>query len=135
MSQENVEIVRAFATFDRTGDFAWSLIAPDADLVNAPGSPFTNASGLQGFRDWLKDVNEAFEQWEARVDDVLDAPGDNVVVLNHMWGRDRGTGLELEMELNLVYTVIEEKITCIEGYPSRDEALEAAGLRGVGRSL
>jgi hypothetical protein len=52
MSRENVEIVReAFATFARTGDFAWSLIAPDAELVNAPGSPFTNASGHEGFRD------------------------------------------------------------------------------------
>jgi ketosteroid isomerase-like protein len=129
MSQENVEIVReALATFDRTGDFAWSLIAPDADLVNAPGSPFTNASGHQGFRDWPKDVNEAFEQWEARVDDVLDAPGDKVVVLNHMWGRGRGTGLELEMELNVVYTVVDGKITRIEGYYTRDEALKAAGL-------
>jgi ketosteroid isomerase-like protein len=129
MSEENVEIVReALATFDRTGDFAWNLIAPDADLVNAPGSPFTNASGHEGFRDWTKDVNEAFEEWEARVDDVLDAPADKVVVLNHMWGRGRGTGLELEMELNLVYTVIEGKIARIEGYLNRDEALEAAGL-------
>ena len=131
MSQENVEIVReGFATFARTGDFAWSLIAPDAELVNAPEVPFTNASGHQGFRDWLKDVNEAFEEWKPRVDDMLDAPGDKVVVLNHMWGRGRGTGLEVEMELNLVYTVVEGKITRIEGYLTRDEALEAAALSG-----
>ena len=44
-------------------------------------------------------------------------------------GRGRGTGLELEMELNLVYTVVEGKIARIEGYLTRDEALEAAGLR------
>jgi hypothetical protein len=32
MSRENVEIVReGFATFARTGDFARSLIAPDAE--------------------------------------------------------------------------------------------------------
>jgi hypothetical protein len=67
MSQENVEIVReAFATFDRTGDFAWSLIAPDADLVNAPGSPFTNASGHQGFRDSQENVRLLREMYGRR---------------------------------------------------------------------
>jgi len=66
MSQENVEIVRAFATFDRTGDFAWSLIAPDADLVNAPGSPFTNASGHQGFRDSQENVRLLREMYGPR---------------------------------------------------------------------
>jgi ketosteroid isomerase-like protein len=130
MSRENVEVVReALATFERTSDFAWSLLAPDADLVNARGSPFTNASGHQGFRDWLRDVNEAFEKWGARVTDVLDAPGDKVVVLNHMWGRGRGTGIEVETELNIVHTVKNGKIIRIEGYYTRDEALEAAGLR------
>jgi ketosteroid isomerase-like protein len=127
---ENVEIVKeGLAIFERTGDFAWSLLAPDAEMVNAPGSPFTNASGHQGFRDWLKDVNEAFEKWEPRVDDVLDAPGDKVLVLNRMWGRGRSTGIESEIELNIVYTVVNGKITRMEGYYTRDEALEAAGLK------
>ena len=49
-----------------------------------------------------------------------------------MWGRGRGTGIELETELNLVYTVVEGKIAGIEGYLTRDEALEAAGQSEVG---
>jgi ketosteroid isomerase-like protein len=115
-----VEVVReGLAIFQRTGDFEWSLLAPDAELVNAPGSPFANASGHQGFRDWLKDVNEAFKKWEARVDYVLDAPGDKVVVLNHLWGRGTRTGIEGEVELNLVHTVVDGKITRIEGYRRR----------------
>jgi hypothetical protein len=41
MSQENVEIVRNAATnFARTREFG-SLLAPDAVVVNASGSPFT----------------------------------------------------------------------------------------------
>jgi hypothetical protein len=41
MSHENVEIVgEAVASFARTGEFG-SLLAPDAVLVNAPGSPFS----------------------------------------------------------------------------------------------
>ena len=129
MSAENVEIVRqALAHFQRTRQYG-NLLAPDARLVNAPGSPFTvAATGPEGMREWLENVDEAFEEWEPRVGDVLDAPGDKVVVLNHMWGRGRGTGVEVEMELNLVYTVTDGKITQLEGYYTSDEALEAAGL-------
>jgi ketosteroid isomerase-like protein len=59
---------------------------------------------------------------------VLDAPGDKVVVLSRAWGRGRGTGLEIDMELNVVYTLADGQITRIEGYYTRAEALEAAGL-------
>jgi ketosteroid isomerase-like protein len=129
MSQENVEIVRrAMATFARTRDFG-SLLAPDARLINAPGSPFSVASsGPAGLHEWLRDVNEAFEEWEPRVDSVIDAPGDKVVVLSHFRGRGRGMGTEVEMELDVVYTVAGGTISRIEGYYTRKEALEAAGL-------
>ena len=44
MSRESVEIVRrAMATFARKRDFG-PLLASDAELVNAPGSPFTVAA-------------------------------------------------------------------------------------------
>jgi ketosteroid isomerase-like protein len=126
MSEENVRVVReALANPREYGE----LMAPDATLVNAPGSPFSiKASGPEGLREWLRDVDEAFEEWEPRVDDVINAPENKVVVLNHMWGRGRGTGVEVEMELDLVYTVENGKITRIEGYYTRAEALEAAAL-------
>jgi ketosteroid isomerase-like protein len=130
MSEENVEIVReATAAFARTRDLR-PFLAPDAELVNAPGSPFTvKSAGLAGFREWLRDVDDAFEEWEPRLVGLIDAPDDKVVVLGRVWGRGKGTGAEVEMELNSVYTLAEGKITRIEGYYTRKEALEAAGLR------
>jgi ketosteroid isomerase-like protein len=129
MSRENVEVVRrAMATFARTRDFG-PLLASDAKLVNAPGTPFTVSSlGAAGVREWLRDVDEAFGEWGPRLDAVIDAPGDKVVVLNHFRGRGRGKGAEVEMELDIVYTVASGKIIRIEGYMTRAEALEAAGL-------
>ena len=128
MSQENVEVVRrAMATFARTRDFG-PLLASDAEWVNAPGSPFTvAASGSAGLREWLRDVDEAFEEWEPRVDAVIDA-GKRVVVLSHFRGRGRGKGAEVEMELNVVYTVAAGQIVRIEGYYTREEAFQVAGL-------
>jgi ketosteroid isomerase-like protein len=129
MSQENVEIVRkAAANFAQTREFG-SLLAPDAVMVNAPGSPFTvKGSGPNALREWVKEIDEAFEEWEFRPDEVLDAPGDKVVVLSRAWGRGRDTGLEVDMELNVVYTLADGQITRIAGFRTRQEALEAAGL-------
>ena len=129
MTQENVEIVlEAAANFARSGEFG-SRLAADAVLVNAPGSPFSvKGSGPMAIRDWVQEIDEAFEEWEFRTDKVLDAPGDKVVLLSRAWGRGRGTGLEVDMELDVVYTLAKGKIIRIEGYYSRDEALAAAGL-------
>jgi ketosteroid isomerase-like protein len=130
MSQENVEILReALASFTRTGDFG-SLLAPDAVVVNAPGSPFSvKGSGPTALREWVREIDEAFEEWEFRPDEVLDTPSDKVVVLSRAWGRGRGMGVEVDMELNVVYTLADGQITRIEGFMTRREALEAAGLR------
>ena len=83
--------------------------------------------GRSGLREWLRDVDEAFEEWEPRVDAVIDA-GKRVVVLSHFRGRGRGKGAEVEMELNVVYTVAAGQIARIEGYYTREEAFQVAGL-------
>ena len=129
MSEENVAVVRqAMATFAHTRDFG-PLLAADAELVNAPGTPFTVRSlGANGLREWLRNVDEAFAEWEPRIDDVIEAPGNRVVVLSHFQGRGREMGIETEMELNVVYTVAQGRIVRIEGYLTRAETLEAAGL-------
>jgi hypothetical protein len=66
MSEENVEIVgEAVASLARTGEFG-SLLAPDADLVNAPGSPFSvKRSGPTAIREWVTEIDEAFEEWSS----------------------------------------------------------------------
>ncbi len=128
MSQENVEIVRRVLAAFATRDMDLSLYRPDVELINAPGSPFNNAAGPQGLRDWVREVSEAFEEWEFRPSEVRDAPEDKILVLNRAWGRGRNTGMEVEMDLHLVYTVADGKIARVEGYYTLEEALEAAGL-------
>ena len=130
MSQENVEIVREWLGSVRDSeDFAWHLLAPDAELINATGAPFTNASGHQGFRAWRADVSDAFEEWSSRPEEVVDAGNAKVLALGKISGRGRGTGLQVDMELHSLYTLVDGKITRVEGFFSRDEALEAAGLQ------
>jgi hypothetical protein len=44
-------------------------------------------------------------------------------------GRGKGSGVPVQHTFALLYTVIDGKIARITGFPSGEEALEAAGLR------
>jgi hypothetical protein len=128
MSQENVEIVGGGGELPSNRRVR-EPACTRCRLGQCPGSPFSvKGSAPTAIREWVTEIDEAFEEWEFRPDEVLDAPGDNVVVLSRAWGRGRGTGLEIDMELNVVYTLADGLITCIEGFLPRREALEAAGL-------
>ena len=130
MSQENVELVKEWiAAVKDSEDFAWHLLAPDAELINATGAPFTNASGHEGFRAWRAEVSDAFEEWSSHPEKVVDAGDAKVLALGKISGRGRGTGLQVDMELHSLYTLVDGKITRVEGFLSRHEALEAAELR------
>jgi len=60
---------------------------------------------------------------------VVDAGNAKVLALGKISGRGRGTGLQVDMELHSLYTLVDGKITRVEGFLSRHEALEAAELR------
>jgi ketosteroid isomerase-like protein len=57
--------------------------------------------------------------------------GDKVLVQQHTWGRGAGSGIELEVDMWVVWTVDEDGlVTRVESFLDHQEsqALEAAGL-------
>jgi ketosteroid isomerase-like protein len=73
---------------------------------------------------------EDLEAWEERrlepqrflhIDDL-------VVVLMHEYRRGRGSGVEVETDTAVVFTVREGRVILIQPYMDQAEALEAAGL-------
>jgi ketosteroid isomerase-like protein len=134
MSQENVEVVRRFYEAEsKEGLWAAAEFAhPEVELVPTPDRPelpVLRGVGALARQEWLREARRTWENWWVRVDQMIDAPQDKVVVLSHLCGRSRGTGLKVELELNHLYTVAHGKIAGGEGYFTRKQALEAAGLR------
>ncbi|HEY7152160.1 MAG TPA: nuclear transport factor 2 family protein [Solirubrobacterales bacterium] len=76
------------------------------------------------------------EQWDAWIDlrmeplDISDAGGGRYVVEVRMTGTGRGSGIEIDQRMGLLYTLREPdgKVARVQMFPSRDAALEAAGL-------
>jgi|ERR671910_3195203 ketosteroid isomerase-like protein len=142
MSQENVEIVRRFYESGyKEGLWAVAKFGhPEVEPVPPPDRPESPVlrgveripeiarqwAGALARQEWLREASRTWENWWVRVDHMIDAPQDKVVVLSHLCGR-RGTG-EVKLELNQVYTVAHGKITRVEGYFTRKQTLRAAGL-------
>jgi ketosteroid isomerase-like protein len=133
MSQENVEVVeRFFEHWNEAGEPDWSEIDPDAVWVIDPGSFVAGTyRGHEGIRNLLRLTWEVFSEFRYEVDEVVEA-GEAVVVLGRIRARGVQSGAIGSQHGALVFQIRGGRIAAYRSYLSREEALEAVGLRGQG---
>jgi ketosteroid isomerase-like protein len=134
MSQENVEIVRdAVVAFNR-GDldaFLDEYWADDIDWRAVEGAlddrgPIHGKDELRAYwQDWI----DTFDQFKVEPVEVIDAGPDQVVAVIRNSGRAKLSGVEADLTFAVVYTLRDGKVARGREYWTREEALEAAGLR------
>ena len=136
MSRENVEVVRQVyeAAARRDTATVLALYASDVefDVSRVPmgaligGGVYRGHDGLQSFfRAW----HEAWENIEDDFNELLDAGDDVITVVAAQRARGRTSGIESEEPARAgVWTIRDGKIARVVWFPTRAEALEAAGL-------
>jgi ketosteroid isomerase-like protein len=132
MSQENVEIVRRSIEARNKDLDAWlSFFDRDVqtiDLLTAAGMP-TEDRGIDELRRAVERWQESFDDWQVEVLELVDL--DELVLAEvrfHGQGRASGANVSvIQVDLYRLRDglIIEQRA----GYRSREEALEAAGLR------
>jgi ketosteroid isomerase-like protein len=136
MSQENVEIVRRLWDAASRRDVEAVLVLYDPEVeFDVSRHPLTSLiggrrvyRGHEGLRSFFRERSEALENVEDVYEELIDA-GDHVVAVAHVRGRGRGSGVEVELpHAAAVLTIREGKVVRVVFLPTRDEALEAAGL-------
>ena len=132
MSEENVETVRrawdAWLGDDLDALFACFDADTVYDLKHFREWPDHTYRGIDGVRHFLTEWLSLWTDSEAGVDQILAAPDDRVVVLTRQRGKGRESGLPMSMEWAQLISVRNGKITRVDAYDDRQEALEAAGL-------
>ena len=130
MSEENVEVVRsALASFDRSLDRVAEFWDPEIDWRAIEGAPDDIGvfKGHEAMRRYYGQWYETFDDIQVETEELLDA-GEQIVAMIRAVGRMKGSGANIDMRLGIVYTVRDGLIVRGREYPSREEALEAAGL-------
>jgi ketosteroid isomerase-like protein len=134
MSQENVEVVKvAYEVFARAGldrfmehftdDVEYRVLAGADDLIHGP------CHGKDAVRAWLQDWIDMFDGFWMELVELIDAGGVTVFTAEHYGGRARLSGVETDSANWTVFTVRDGKIAGGHEYATREQALEAAGLR------
>jgi ketosteroid isomerase-like protein len=132
MSQENVEVARKVIDAVNRGDLdAWSgFLSPDVVWESLPLVGFRDVyRGPAEAREWLEQITEVFEEVHLEIEQIT--PLNNDAVLNELTeiGRGRGSGLLAKQRIWEIVWFAEGLITRRQPFSTRDEALEAAGLR------
>jgi len=133
MSQENVEVVKAaYEAFASERLDRWiEHFTDDVEWRPVEGGPddFGPIHGKDALRAWLQDWIETFDEFWMEPLELIDAGEDKVVAVERYGGRARLSGVETDQTEAEVFTVRNGKIARGHEYATRDEALEAAGLR------
>jgi ketosteroid isomerase-like protein len=130
MSGKNVEIVRRAHEALNGGDIDAVIALCDPafrlDMSDRVLNPmvYEGHGGIRRFYDEVRDVWANYT-WEP---EQLIESGDQVVALLRSTGIGRGSGVEIERQTAMVWTVHDSRATSLRFFRNRAEALEAAGL-------
>jgi ketosteroid isomerase-like protein len=126
--EDNVEIARRAWGNPLEDPDVFDVIFEDLDYRAIEGAP--DDVGVMHGRDayvrYLGDWAETFEGFRADLDEAEALDDERVLVVGRISGRARGSGVETEQRLAVVYTVRDGLIVRGREYQTRDEALAAA---------
>ena len=131
MPQENVEIVRRAHEALNAGDIDELVRLCHEDFILDMSDRVLNPEtyrGHDGIRRFHAEVHEPWERYVWEVEELHDNGG-RVVVLVRARGWGRGSGLEIDRQAAMVWTVIDGKASDLRFYRRREAALEAVRPR------
>jgi ketosteroid isomerase-like protein len=130
MSQENVEIVRRGYESLARGDLEETVRfwAQEIEWHTNSGVPFEGIyRGVDEVRRAIEDWVGMFDEFTTVVEEMIDT-GEQVIVCHRMRGKGKESGVVVDYLLVQVITLRGGKQVRIDDYPTRAEAVEAAGL-------
>jgi ketosteroid isomerase-like protein len=129
MSSSNVELVQRMLGAYLSGDqdALRAIIAPGAEIFGAPGLINSGTYiGYDGFQEWIREWEEAWEQVDYDLQEMIEIGDSIVVVPAHIVGRGAGSGVETDSMFGWLFEFRDDKAIRFHAYVNPDEALEAA---------
>ena len=136
MSEENVEVVRRIYEAAARRDVEAVLALYDTEVAfdntHAPHGGLIRRGvfrGHEGLRAFYREYMEAWEYLSEDLEELIDA-GEHVISIQTTRARGRASGAVVEnLHMPGVWTIRDGKVIRVVWLATREEALEAAGLR------
>jgi ketosteroid isomerase-like protein len=129
MSQENVEIVREIFARLRRSESVLDVLSPAVVWEARMGPEEGQHHGVEAVADYYRRYFGTWENFRVEIEEVRQLPDGRVFVAARDSGRGKQSGVEVEMLVFQIWTLEEGKVVRWQGFPSREQALEAAGLQ------
>jgi ketosteroid isomerase-like protein len=130
----DVEVVAAALEAFRARDpeTLWGLMDPEAEFhsVVVGGDATSVYRGRSGIDRYFVDIDEVFEDWHTEDERFHDAGPKGVVSVYRVVGSGRGSGVPIDLEMAIVWTLREHRIAIAQTYLDIDEAMRSVGLEG-----
>jgi ketosteroid isomerase-like protein len=130
MSQENVEIVRAFMEAFNAGDIEGVIACCDPGIeFHSTFAAVGGASyhGHDGVRTWYRDLEEEWGDIRSEVEVLYDV-GEHTLTLTVFRGRGKHSGAEAALPAAVVTRAEDGLIVYFKGYAHREDALSDLGV-------
>jgi hypothetical protein len=132
MSRENVEWLRevseARAREDTEAVEALLRVGLAAEFELQPLYPDRVYRGAEEMRKLWTDAVETWEDYRFETEEIIDLGG-HVLVLANITGRGTGSGVPIDQRIGILVAFEDAKAVWAKSFPSKQEALEAVGLR------
>ena len=145
MSDENVEIVRGL--FDQASQNSadaepelnvldpastavlFEALDPGIEFHEDPRFPEAGIHrGVDAVRSYLERFTESFAEFSFAAERYIDLGDGRVLVLLVLTTRGKGSGANVEVKPGWIVTLRNDRVTRIDAFLDREQALEAAGL-------
>jgi ketosteroid isomerase-like protein len=127
MSQQSVEVVQRWVwAFEHDTDTFLALAHPELEWApfEENHTVFRGVEGAIQIRDgWL----DAWAEHRIDIEEMIDR-GDDIIVVLHITGRGKASGLEVDVRLYVHVKVRDGKVAYLFEHEDRARALDAVGL-------
>jgi len=128
MSQENVDVVRKVYADWMQGNFrAGEVFHPEVEFAMPDWPEGTDTRGREEMARAWQAALSAWDDFVAVPGEMLDA-GEHVVVITHVTGRGKSSGVETRATTATMWTFEAVKVVRLGLYWNSAKALEAAGV-------
>jgi uncharacterized protein len=137
VSQPNIDLVRRNHDAYNRRDLETYLdtVAPDVVFQSRfSGLNQRVYRGHDGVRRYFEELDEIWSSYEMRLERVLEV-GDLVIALFQLQAVGRESGLELQEQSGVVFTLADGKVVAIDAFASHADALDAAHTAVARRSF